>query len=66
MQELERSLSQAQRSGGLLAILFIDLDGFKRINDELGHDAGDRLLRQVAKQFQTSVRRSETVARLGL
>jgi len=65
MHELERSLARAQRAGSTLAILFIDLDGFKRINDELGHHAGDALLREVAAQFGRGLRKSDLLARLG-
>jgi diguanylate cyclase (GGDEF)-like protein len=65
MLELERSLARVRRSGGMLAILFIDLDGFKRVNDELGHGIGDQLLRLVAQRFEQGLRRSDLVARLG-
>ena len=65
MHELDRSLARAQRSGSMLGILFIDLDGFKRINDELGHHTGDELLREVAHRFEQSLRKSDLVARLG-
>jgi diguanylate cyclase (GGDEF)-like protein len=65
MHELERSVARARRSGGMLAILFIDLDGFKQINDALGHPTGDVLLRQVAHRFEQSLRKSDLVARIG-
>jgi diguanylate cyclase (GGDEF)-like protein len=53
------------RTGQLLAVIFLDLDGFKAINDRHGHLAGDRLLAAVAKRLLRTVRRSDTVARLG-
>lgn len=54
-----------QRLGTQLAVCFIDLDGFKVVNDEYGHDAGDHLLRVIAARLQTCVRGNDTVARLG-
>lgn len=62
---LEQALLSAKRYERKLAILFIDLDGFKAINDLLGHDAGDSLLKQMAARFRDAVRASDVVIRLG-
>jgi diguanylate cyclase (GGDEF)-like protein/hemerythrin-like metal-binding protein/PAS domain S-box-containing protein len=62
---IERALLSAQRHGFKMAIFFIDLDQFKPINDERGHDVGDWLLQAVAQRMTESVRESDTVARLG-
>ncbi len=62
---LNTALTQAQRYSFRVAILFIDLDHFKFINDELGHEMGDELLAQVAARLQTCVRKDDTVARIG-
>jgi diguanylate cyclase (GGDEF)-like protein/PAS domain S-box-containing protein len=62
---LDQALARAQRSEGLLAVLLVDLDGFKQVNDTLGHDAGDQLLEEVARRFRDVVRASDTVARFG-
>ncbi|MBW7899870.1 MAG: diguanylate cyclase [Rhodocyclaceae bacterium] len=61
---LPRSIARADRSGELFALLFIDLDGFKKINDDLGHEAGDELLKEVALRLSGIVRRTDLVARL--
>ena len=60
---LEHSLSNAKRYGQQMAVLFLDIDHFKRINDNLGHDAGDSLLREVSKRLVSCVRDSDTVFR---
>jgi diguanylate cyclase (GGDEF)-like protein len=60
---LEASLAQASRDGRRVGLLFCDVNRFKRINDSLGHGAGDSVLRHVADQLQTAVRSSDTVAR---
>lgn len=57
--------AQARRHAKKLAILFLDLDRFKEVNDTLGHEAGDRLLKEVAERLRESVRESDTVARIG-
>ena len=59
------SISHAQRHNGRVAVLFLDLDRFKVINDSLGHSIGDQLLQAVAARVQSCVRDSDTVARLG-
>lgn len=62
---LARAIAAAQRHRGGFALLFIDVDHFKRVNDTLGHDAGDELLRQFAIRLVRSLRKSDTVARWG-
>jgi diguanylate cyclase (GGDEF)-like protein len=62
---LEHAVSRARRAGESLAILFIDLDGFKSVNDTLGHATGDQLLREIAQRLRSTVRQSDLVARLG-
>ncbi|PWV65919.1 diguanylate cyclase domain-containing protein [Plasticicumulans acidivorans] len=64
LDRLGRALRHAQRSGQQLVALFIDLDRFKPVNDELGHAAGDTLLQQVARRLEAAVRLEDTVARL--
>ena len=65
LDRLQRSIAACQRSRNLGALLFIDLDNFKDLNDTLGHDMGDRLLSQVAARLVGSVREADTVARFG-
>ncbi len=62
---LQRAIQQTARSGDLLALLFLDMDRFKHVNDSLGHPVGDSLLQFVAKRLLETVRRGDTVARLG-
>lgn len=62
---LDQALSFALRKRGQLAVLLLDLDRFKTINDTLGHDAGDRLLQQAAARLKSCIRGSDTLARLG-
>ncbi|HEX8013544.1 MAG TPA: EAL domain-containing protein [Casimicrobiaceae bacterium] len=64
-QRLKQIVAQAARDGHQVACLFLDFDHFKRINDTLGHDAGDQLLQAVAQRLTGAVRESDTVARLG-
>ncbi|MBA4397370.1 MAG: hypothetical protein C0394_08310 [Syntrophus sp. (in: bacteria)] len=62
---LEQAIRQIQRSGGQAALLYLDLDGFKPVNDLYGHDAGDIVLRDVAVRIRSCIRTSDTAARIG-
>src|SRR5262249_43879088 len=64
-EHLDQAITRARRSASLLAVLFLDLDHFKEVNDTLGHAAGDELLKAVARRLRRSLRESDTVARLG-
>jgi diguanylate cyclase (GGDEF)-like protein len=64
-QRLDQALSRHRRGGSQLAILFLDLDRFKVINDSLGHETGDVLLRQVADRLRSHSREGDTIARMG-
>lgn len=62
---LSQAIARVKRTRTSLALLFIDLDGFKQINDRYGHDAGDAVLREVAARLQASIRQTDTAVRLG-
>lgn len=62
---LELAIAQAQRRGGLLAVMFIDVDRFKLVNDTYGHSEGDQLLRGIALRIKDTLRKGDTLARLG-
>lgn len=62
---LNQEIKKARRHKESIAVLFLDLDGFKTINDTLGHDSGDALLREAARRIMACVRDSDTVARIG-
>lgn len=64
-EQVDLAIRQAARDGHELALLFLDLDYFKHVNDSLGHSAGDRLLIEVASRLREAVRASDTVGRLG-
>jgi diguanylate cyclase (GGDEF)-like protein len=62
---LSSALARARRDGGLVTVMFLDIDGFKDINDRFGHSVGDEMLRQIAARLVGCLRESDTVARLG-
>src|ERR1017187_1146345 len=62
---VQQAIAQAKRTQSKLALMFIDLDGFKAVNDMHGHNNGDSLLQQVAERMRLCVRAGDTVARLG-
>jgi diguanylate cyclase len=63
--ELQSAIANAAQAGGSLAVLYLDLDGFKGVNDRGGHGAGDRLLCEVAQRLQQGLRQGDLVARVG-
>ena len=65
LDSLDHCVLLAKRNTYKMAVLFLDLDGFKKINDTLGHDAGDQCLREVSKRIKDTIRASDTVARVG-
>lgn len=65
MDRIQHGIEQAKREKRSIALCFIDLDKFKQVNDSLGHDVGDLLLKQVAKRLTSTLRLTDTVARLG-
>ena len=65
IEHLGEAITRDRRNHGLTALLFIDLDRFKTINDTLGHDHGDELIRQVARRIQQATRETDVVSRLG-
>jgi diguanylate cyclase (GGDEF)-like protein len=65
MDRIDQAISRAQREEGQFALLFIDIDHFKVINDSMGHDAGDQLLNLISGRLRDVLRKSDTVARLG-
>ena len=64
-EQLEHELRKMHRSGNRLAIFYLDLDNFKQVNDSLGHDTGDVLLKTIGERFKKSLRASDVIARLG-
>ena len=62
---LSQSIAQGYRSGHLVALLYLDVDHFKNINDRLGHPFGDRILVELGRRFKTTIRETDTIARIG-
>lgn len=65
LERVQQALTRAQRNAGRVAVLFLDLDGFKQVNDTLGHKAGDEALREMTRRLASVVRQADTLSRLG-
>ncbi len=65
MDRVDRALARSARHGGIVAVMFLDLDRFKEINDHHGHEVGDQVLRAVARALERSIRADDTASRLG-
>lgn len=65
LEHLQQRLKDAGRQSGMFVVAFIDLDGFKSINDTYGHEAGDHVLKRVAAELQSSLRKDDIIARFG-
>jgi diguanylate cyclase (GGDEF)-like protein len=62
---LQQAIAQSQRRSNLLAVIYLDLDGFKAVNDRYGHDVGDELLIAISRRLKTALREGDTLARIG-
>lgn len=62
---IEEEIVKAQQSGKMIALMFVDLDDFKKVNDHYGHDVGDRLLTLISSRFSHFIEKDEMVARFG-
>ncbi|MBI5006303.1 MAG: EAL domain-containing protein [Nitrosomonadales bacterium] len=62
---LQQALARSKREGSIMAVCYLDLDGFKLVNDTMGHEAGDRVLIEVTRRIKDTIREDDTVARLG-
>lgn len=65
VDRIQQALARARRNGTQVVVLFMDLNGFKQINDTLGHDAGDEVLQEISRRLLATVRQADTLARLG-
>jgi diguanylate cyclase (GGDEF)-like protein len=65
VERVSQAIIHAKRNGSIMAVVYLDLDGFRQINNTLGHDVGDLLLKLVAARLVAAVRQEDTVARLG-
>jgi diguanylate cyclase (GGDEF)-like protein/PAS domain S-box-containing protein len=65
IEQFRQAMARSKRAGRLAGLLYLDLDRFKAVNDRLGHECGDKLLRTVAKRLRALVREEDTIARLG-